>query len=1281
MRKLKQLRTNRKGISSLFIAIYVALLAIIIFSTLFIGLSISQSSLASYSKIEQERTQESILIRGPRALNVTLSNGHVESLLVNNVGGIAVRIRSLYIGGEFICDPSTFQGDSYISPQSSVSFNISSYNINIYNNTILTANWTVTTERGSKSSETGANLWLGPPDTPDDANKFYFGPLLLLFNMFHWSNDGITWNNGWTIPEAPGDVIWQIMAANIDSRPIVLNASSSFALIQNSKQSNKIASWNIGPSTLNPSEPMKPGTYYLIHFSLNGPNSLVDISTPNPVTLNFMTIIGSFIEINGSYSGFAQTIPFEAVKISATTEIPTYTTLNAIPSPQTVRQPVTVSGQVTVDAGADPVPKKSIVMMQYCEVGSQEWENILTPVIETGTGGLFTGSFSPPHAGTYEYRAIFMGANDIWAYSASASQIITINKAPSRTTLTLISPITIGQSTTLTATVNVSFATGVVNFEVSTDGGTTYNQLDTSSLSAGTAVLPYKPPIPGTSYRFIATYTGNADVLASPTSTAVSLTVNKANPTISTPILNPPSPIVLGQSVTASVTFTGVPGINPTENLTFRTSTDGGATWSFLCNKTIGTNPIISEPYIPVTVGTLYRIRAEYAGDINYNSASSQVPFVVKTLPTVSTPTILPASPITYGTSVTVTATVSGSYGTPTGSITFEVSTNGGSTFTPFSTRTLSAGSATSAPYQPPSAGLNYQFRAVYAGDNTYLSATSPTAPLTVTKAPTTTTISFPTTMPANQPLRVTATVTIPPAPSPATGTVSFEFSTDGTNYSPFGNPTTLTAGTALSDPITLTAPPNSYIFRATYNGDSNFYGSSSPPSTLYLVSFTQAGVGTDYMGTVMSINGLNYGRAGYSAWFAPNANIVFSYQNTLSVSSGKQYLLTGVDGTSPLTVASPITVTGAYQTQYSITASAGPNGSIDPTGTTFFTAGSSQTYTITPSPGYHIDTLIVDGTTEPVTSSYSFTNIASSHSITATFAIDQFTIVASAGANGAISPNGNVVVTYDSSQTFTITPSLNYHVADVLVDGSSVGAVSSYTFTNVISSHTIAASFAIDTYTITVTSGTNGAISPGTLTTDYGTTPSFSILPDTGYHVLDVKVDGTTIGPITTYTFASVTADHTIEATFEVNTYTLTVTQTAYGTITPGTTTVSYGDSLDFTISADTGYYIVEVTVDGVPRGAVSTYSLNDIQEDHTISATYAIDQFTITASAGTGGTISPSGSIIVNYGSDQTFTVAADTGYNIADVTVDGASVGTVSTYTFTNITTNHTINATFG
>lgn len=70
----------------------------------------------------------------------------------------------------------------------------------------------------------------------------------------------------------------------------------------------------------------------------------------------------------------------------------------------------------------------------------------------------------------------------------------------------------------------------------------------------------------------------------------------------------------------------------------------------------------------------------------------------------------------------------------------------------------------------------------------------------------------------------------------------------------------------------------------------------------------------------------------------------------------------------------------------------------------------------------------------------------------------------------------------------------------------------------------------------------------------------------------------------------------------------------------------------------------------------------------------------FTINVTAGTGGSISPSGTVTVNNGADQTFTITPNSDYSIADVKVDGISKGKITTYTFNNVTANHTISATF-
>lgn len=71
---------------------------------------------------------------------------------------------------------------------------------------------------------------------------------------------------------------------------------------------------------------------------------------------------------------------------------------------------------------------------------------------------------------------------------------------------------------------------------------------------------------------------------------------------------------------------------------------------------------------------------------------------------------------------------------------------------------------------------------------------------------------------------------------------------------------------------------------------------------------------------------------------------------------------------------------------------------------------------------------------------------------------------------------------------------------------------------------------------------------------------------------------------------------------------------------------------------------------------------------------------RYTITASAGQGGSISPAGAVRVAKGNDKTFVITADTGYTVSQVLVDGKDVGAVTTYTFENVRAAHTIQAVF-
>jgi len=144
-------------------------------------------------------------------------------------------------------------------------------------------------------------------------------------------------------------------------------------------------------------------------------------------------------------------------------------------------------------------------------------------------------------------------------------------------------------------------------------------------------------------------------------------------------------------------------------------------------------------------------------------------------------------------------------------------------------------------------------------------------------------------------------------------------------------------------------------------------------------------------------------------------------------------------------------------------------------------------------------------------------------------------TIDAGAGLNGSIAPDGEIVVPSGANKTFAIVAESGYEVLDVEVDGASVGAVSTYTFTNVTSDHTISAAFhQIGHFKILTVSDQNGSLTPaGPVSVAPGANQSFIITPEPGYAVEDVLVDGASVGVVSTYLFPSVSADHTIEARF----------------------------------------------------------------------------------------------------------------------------------------------------
>jgi len=146
--------------------------------------------------------------------------------------------------------------------------------------------------------------------------------------------------------------------------------------------------------------------------------------------------------------------------------------------------------------------------------------------------------------------------------------------------------------------------------------------------------------------------------------------------------------------------------------------------------------------------------------------------------------------------------------------------------------------------------------------------------------------------------------------------------------------------------------------------------------------------------------------------------------------------------------------------------------------------------------------------------------------------------------------------------------------------------------------------------HTITATAGGGGSINPsGPVNVAHGTDATFAVNPADCYHVADVLVDGVSQGPKTTYTFMDVRADHTIQATFAQNMYTITAAAAPPegGTISPaGPVPVVCGNSQAFSISPNEGYLLEDVIVDGSSQGAVLSYTFFNVRSDHLITAKF---------------------------------------------------------------------------
>ncbi|MCK9858471.1 S-layer homology domain-containing protein [Paenibacillus sp. ATY16] len=314
----------------------------------------------------------------------------------------------------------------------------------------------------------------------------------------------------------------------------------------------------------------------------------------------------------------------------------------------------------------------------------------------------------------------------------------------------------------------------------------------------------------------------------------------------------------------------------------------------------------------------------------------------------------------------------------------------------------------------------------------------------------------------------------------------------------------------------------------------------------------------------------------------------------------------------------------------YKLTYTANPGGSIDGQASRVQTVdfgSDSQEVTATPDPGYHFVSWS-DGIETP---NRVERDVRADKTAAASFALNEYTLTYAAAEGGTLDGQTSQKVTHGSNGSeVTAVPNPGYS----FVGWSDGVATASRTDLSVVSNKSVTATFTINQYTLTYTVGTGGSINQDAAqTVDYGKDgKTVTPVADEGYHFA-----GWSDGLLTaSRQEKNVQASVAVTAVFEINQYDLAYTAGAHGTLTGVThQTINHGSNgAEVKAVADTGYHFVRWS-DGI-----TTASRTDLNVTGNLSAAaeFAIDTFTLTYSAGTGGSVTGDAAQEVNYEADGT-------------------------------------------
>ena len=406
------------------------------------------------------------------------------------------------------------------------------------------------------------------------------------------------------------------------------------------------------------------------------------------------------------------------------------------------------------------------------------------------------------------------------------------------------------------------------------------------------------------------------------------------------------------------------------------------------------------------------------------------------------------------------------------------------------------------------------------------------------------------------------------------------------------------------------------------------------------------------------------------------------------------------------------------------VTASAGEGGTITPAGQTLVKKGTSKTFDIAPAQGYEIVNVNVDGTDLGPISYYTFQRVGVDHTISATFqkaqqSGDTVTLTTTASDGGTVAPAGQTTYVSGQAVDVTFTPDQGYQLASVKVNGRTASVTGNVLTLTMDQSYAVSAvfekipdvptvMFENDFESVTGDSfpfhgWTLKGVNPNGYTWKQYTYYNWKSLGnDTKHAYISDDWNG---GPqdewlISPSVNLSGTRDGVLYFDYAYGIYGIknkTFTATVEASTDGGQTWTPIWNFQDsYTGQETSGYALAgsaevkvpaQYAVDGVQfafRYVNTTHDTAPLAVDNVklmaVEDGPVAQKYTITAAAGEGGSITPAGEVSVKEGASQTFTITASEGYAIADVLVDGQSVGAVDSYTFENVTANHTIAAVF-